>query len=87
MLGELATVINEQPTLINLAYHSSLKNPELYELCFNYYGVDICKIAGEAMIGAVVIQVDAMYAHGNYYAQDIINLLTSIEQIESLSQN
>ena len=87
MLGELATVINEQPTLINLAYHSSLKNPELYELCFNYYGVDICKIAGEAMIGAVVIQVDAMFAHGNSYAQDIINLLTSIEQIESLSQN
>lgn len=84
MLGALAEMIDEEPVLIDLAYHPSLQAVELYELCFNYNGEDVCKIAGEGLIGDVVVQVDVLFAHGENYVQEVINILTSIEKLEPL---
>ncbi|MFT5594451.1 MAG: hypothetical protein ACI8SR_002841 [Oceanicoccus sp.] len=85
-LGDVAKAINEEPTLVNLRFDPSLRDVELYEICFNYFEVDVCKIAGEALLDGTVIQVDAFYVYRDTEIQEIINILTSIEKIQPISQ-
>lgn len=84
-LGELADAIKVEPEKVSLPAFDKLTNSALYELCYNYYGVDVCKITGGADLEGGALYVDAFYLRSDAQINEVVNILISFEETVPLA--
>lgn len=87
VMGDIAKTLKTEPWLVDFDILPGIESGEVYELCYEYFEVEVCKLAGGGNINGDAVYLTGFLVKRDKELRELISIFQSLEPIKAITMN